>query len=146
MPKRWTVRKVIGKPRYKSVFFAYMDILGFKNLVKKAGKDTPIALTRLFCEIDDEIQSPSQTGVHQRYLSDSILLWADTPSALPYLFEICIGLRTKLLQRGHLIRGVIVKGDHYSSKFAEWDLLKNTKYLVSDEVMREIAESCGFEV
>lgn len=136
----------MGKPRYKKVFFVYLDILGFRALLKKNGKRAPKLVADLFCEIDDEIQTPRETGVHQRYLSDSILLWAESPSSLPFLFEICVNLQAKLLQRGCLIRGAVVQGRHFSQQFAEWDLQNNKKYLVGDEVIVSPALAKGVEV
>ena len=135
MPINWNVRALRRKPRYQDVYLAYLDVLGFKNLMKRYAKESPRHLVRLFEKIDDAVHHPRESGLVQQYLSDSILIWCTRPSSLPYMFDVCNMLQDELLLEGCLIRGAIVSGQHYWGYFDQLNLATGARNKQSGEII-----------
>jgi len=134
MPINWDVRAIRGKAKYQDVYLAYLDVLGFKNLVRHAGK-SPRYMIKLFERVDNAVHHPRVSGLAQRYLSDSILIWSDHPESLPWIFDLCNELQDELLLEGCLVRGAIVFGQHYSGFFDQLNLVTGERNLKSGEVI-----------
>lgn len=135
MPTNWNVRVLRGKPKYQNVYLAYLDILGFRNLMKRHAKGNPRYIIKLFEKIDGAVQHPKISGLVQTYLSDSILIWCTHPASLPYMFEVCNFLQDEMLREGCLVRGAIVSGQHYREYFDQVNLATGERDKKSGEVL-----------
>lgn len=135
MPINWNVRALRGKAKYQDVYLAYLDVLGFKNLMKRYARSSPQPIARLFDRIDGAVEHPRVSGLTKRYLSDSILIWCTHPASLPYMFDVCHALQDELLREGCLVRGAIVFGQHYSGHFAQLNLATGERNEKSDEIL-----------
>lgn len=135
MPINWNVRALRGRPKYQNVYLAYLDILGFKNLMEKHAQDSPHYIARLFQKIDGVVQHPRISGLVQRYLSDSILIWCTHPASLPFMFDVCHFLQDELLREGCLIRGAIVSGQHYNQYFDQVNMATGERDKKSGEIL-----------
>ena len=108
---------------YKEHFVAFLDILGFKNLIIKEESET-------IYQIFDEIHSRAKTSmnyngvqikayekIQHRILSDSVILFIDAEieDSLTALIDVCIKLQRSLADRDTpiLLRGGITKGALY---------------------------------
>src|SRR5688572_12988110 len=103
MPINWDIRALRGRARYQDVYFAYLDVLGFKNLMRRHGANNPRFMVNLFEKIDDAVHHPRVSGLTQRYLSDSILISCTKPVSLPYMFAVCHELQDEMLLEGCLV-------------------------------------------
>lgn len=135
MPINWNVRVLRGRAKYKNVYLAYLDVLGFKNLMKRYAGSNPQPIAKLFERIDSAVEHPRVSGLTKRYLSDSILIWCTHPACLPYLFDVCHTLQDELLREGCLVRGAIVFGRHYCGHFVERNLATGEQIDKSDEIL-----------
>lgn len=128
--------------RYTEKFIAFVDILGFAELVKKSedpigtgvSPDHLIALTRKLGS-DEDCTSLARSGPRvcpqSRYISrdlafqitqisDCVVASVEiSPAGLINLIHHCFGISTELLIAGHLCRGYITKGPiiHTSTQF-----------------------------
>ena len=106
-------RSMIGS--YQKRFVAFIDILGFRNIIQGAAKDSP---DKLFHEIVDSYWFFSATAsVTIRLISDTVLLISndDLPSSYISIANVANNIRNSFLQRGFLLRGAIAYGNHFES-------------------------------
>ena len=114
---------------YKNCYVAFLDILGFKNLIMNSG-----ATCEMIAKIFDELKQPKfltieekgqpkrdfvpREAVHFKVMSDSVIIFidADVEYALLGLVITCIDFQMRVLnlETFTLIRGGITKGDIYS--------------------------------
>lgn len=135
MPINWNVRALRGTAKYQKVYLAYLDVLGFKNLMIRYARTSPQPIAKLFERIDDAVEHPRVSGLTKKYLSDSILIWCTHPASLPYMFDVCHVLQDELLREGCLIRGAIVFGQHYCGHFDQLNLATGERNEKSDEIL-----------
>lgn len=108
---------------YKDCYVAFLDILGFKNLVKKASCDEMLAI---FNEVKqqyvvtrmDQTQLFDPEDMHMKIMSDSVCIYIYSwiPNALQSLIFICIHFQSRMLKLDEpvLMRGGISKGLLYA--------------------------------
>ena len=111
---------------YSNCYIAYLDLLGFKNIVSRKSCED---IAKLFDEIQERyivaVDSSKKVLMDYRRLkikimSDSICLYVDSSvrNALPGLVAFCGYFQQRLLRLEEpiLTRGAIVKGDLYAEK------------------------------
>jgi hypothetical protein len=106
---------------YEERYVAFVDILGFRNLVQKVAKgDLDAAGLKDLLQIVHERPNPSVRELKEgadfraQSISDAVALSsALIPEGLDYLFYTVGQLATELLQSGIFIRGAITKGKLY---------------------------------
>lgn len=135
MPKNWNIRVIRGKPKYEKVYLAFLDVLGFKNLLKARAAENPKYIVKIFEKIDRAIQHPQESGLVQKYISDSILIWCTHPASVPYMIEVCHELQDQLLLEGCLVRGTIVSGQHYSASFDQLNIITGERDNKSGDIL-----------
>jgi|LULL01.1.fsa_nt_gb hypothetical protein len=99
---------------YHKSFFAFIDILGFKNLLIEHKDKAP---SIIFNIIKDAylFHKSSYESIKLKILSDSILVWSDTDHQISFwnLINVVELLRGSFLKKGLLIRGGIAHGDNF---------------------------------
>lgn len=119
--------------QYQTCYLAFLDILGFKNLIN----DTTISCQEIVdiykcfdkdkaipgLEIGDEVKRhvvEEVKDINIKIMSDSICVYvkSDTRNALLCLAAVCLNIQSNLLNlpRPILVRGAIVLGDIYADK------------------------------
>lgn len=100
-------------PPYRKVFLAYVDIIGYKNLIQTLGSDAPNRINQIF------IQSVDWNTDHYKHIQLSILSYAIIasmngchPAEFFNLHNIVQFIVRTLFQENLLTRGAIVVGDH----------------------------------
>jgi len=112
---------------YKDCYIAYLDILGFKNLLKRSCDNLCEYIATLFDRIQEEYYvTVNTTGRHlvnqslikQKIMSDSICFYVDAsvPNALAGLIATCDYFQVRLSRQNDplLVRGAIVRGKLYA--------------------------------
>lgn len=116
-------------PEYQNCYIAFLDLLGFKQIIKDYPCDEIITI---FKEINRDfvlgvgekvngIRKPliDPSEFHTYVMSDSICMYVNSEikNALPYLVFMCINFQSRMLglSKPHpiILRGGIVKGDIY---------------------------------
>ena len=114
--------------QYTEKFIAFLDVLGWKSLVRASDKGCDLSLGEL-CEIMDNLGNPADREHFEKYgprtcpqapymrkdmdfcitrLSDSALISAEvSPAGLINLVSYCFRAYTGLLSRGVMCRGYI---------------------------------------
>lgn len=108
---------------YKEHFIAFLDILGFKELITSEECDT---IYKIFDEIHSRskgrmnyngVQIEAYNHIYHKILSDSMIVFIDTEidDAFAALLDICSRLQISLANKDNpiLLRGGIVKGPLY---------------------------------
>lgn len=121
--------------KYKTNYLAFIDILGFKNVLDTKCYNNPNYILELFSEADSAAHRDEFYGVKKLFLSDSILMWTPHRSAILYLIENCESIQKHLFLHGHLVRGVIVKGDHYSGDIESFNTRTKKKLSFPDHLI-----------
>lgn len=114
-------------PDYKSCYFAYIDLLGFKEIVKAK---TCSEIVEIFNEAkkryiinqitdeNEEIPVIPSEEIHYYIMSDSICIYIDdnVPYAFPILAWLCTFFQVRMLclDTPVFVRGSITKGKIYS--------------------------------
>lgn len=114
---------------YKDCYVAFLDILGFKNLLKQRVPNICEKINSLFDQIQEEwITTVNTTGeyltnpgeIKQKVMSDSICYYVESsvPNALAGLIATCNYFQIRLLRQDApiLVRGAIVRGNLYAEK------------------------------
>lgn len=130
---------------FKDCYIAFIDILGFKELLLSEEKNLCEKIARCFDEIEEKyFITVNSTGkyltepyeIKQKVMSDSICLYVDASvqNALAGLIATCDYLQVRLLRQTSpiLSRGAIVRGE----LFAENDIMFG-KGFVSAYLMEE---------
>lgn len=98
---------------YEDRYVAFLDVLGFKNLVESSVTD-PAALATVSSSLiafRQVLAAFNDDTVRYSQFSDSVLLSAPRSEAgMAYLLLACTSISTTLLKRGVLVRGGIVAG------------------------------------
>jgi hypothetical protein len=140
---------------YSSKYVAFLDLLGFRELVRRSGQDV-LERHRLINALklvrDTLCENPS-INLRFTYFSDSIVISAEySPKALWQIFQSIELLTFNLLQYDILVRGGLTAGPaHHSKDFLfgtavtgaydlESKLAINPLVLLSPEVARETLE------
>ena len=108
---------------YKEHFVAFMDILGFKELITHETCET---IYQVFDEIHNRshanlnfngVQIKAYADIYHRILSDSVIVFIETAieDSFAALLDVCTRLQTSLANRENpiLLRGGIAKGTLY---------------------------------
>jgi hypothetical protein len=109
-------------PGYEQRYCAFVDILGFRELIRKINTGELSILT--LGSMLDRIHRPSRTQmsrdllkvsqVRAQSISDAVAISTTcTPVGLLHLFLVLEDLALGLLERAYLLRGAIVKGPLY---------------------------------
>jgi hypothetical protein len=104
------------KIQYTTRLVAFLDILGFKDLIREAAEPTRAIDIIFHLEKSLLHARGSSQEVSVRMFSDCISMSSPpTPSGLEALFWRCIVVQGLLLRYGYLLRGAIMEGHHYES-------------------------------
>lgn len=106
---------------YQNCYVAFLDIMGFKELVRKSSCDE---IKSIFQEIEKEYvfrcdgeHVVNVEDFHTYIMSDSICLYicSNIKNSLTYLISMCLSFQYRLLMRDKpiLLRGGIAQGDIY---------------------------------
>lgn len=105
---------------YPERFCAFVDILGFRGLVARLGKDT--GAVESLRDILKEVHNPKISGLapassviyRTQSISDAVAISAEpTPEGLLMIFGVLTALTENLLREGYFLRGAIVRGPLY---------------------------------
>lgn len=111
---------------YKDCYFAFMDILGFKNIVRRASCDEILSIYNeakkqyeITMTTEDKVEPLFDiSDMHIKIMSDTICIYiySDIPNSLPSLIYICTFFQARMLRHYPpvLIRGGISKGTLYA--------------------------------
>lgn len=112
---------------FKDCYIAYLDILGFKALLKEPSDNLCDYIAGLFDRMQEEYHiTVNSTGKHlvdpalvkQKIMSDSICFYveASVPNALAGLIATCNYFQVRLSRQNDpvLVRGAIVRGELYA--------------------------------
>ena len=140
--------------KYDTKLVAFLDVLGFKNLIRTAKVASRAA--EIICSLDHALRHQSPGAPHSgtvKMFSDCICVSAlPTSEGLDFVLWRCVTLQGLLLEKGHLLRGAVTYGRHYESDsmiFSEglvnsYELEQNAIYprvIVSAEVARSASEA-----
>lgn len=113
---------------YKDCYFAFMDILGFKNLVRSASCDEILSIYNeakkqyeITMTTEDKLEPLFDiSDMHIKIMSDTICIYiySDIPRSLPSLIYICTYFQARMLWHNPpvLIRGGISQGMLYANE------------------------------
>ena len=114
--------------KYQKCFIAYLDILGFKEMVKQS-EDNPDKIKSLLDSLiicnSFSLKSkkattqgtPRTINIKSRFISDSIVFFLkENPEDIGHLFLIIRYIQDRLWDKGLLIRGAITHDDMYFPK------------------------------
>lgn len=137
---------------YKERYVAFLDLLGFKNLVTNA-ETNPVERERLLAVLEimrDSLCQNPRLGMRFTHFSDCVVLSIDrTLDGLREAFESIHVLTFNLLQFDVLVRGGLVAGNaHHSGDFVygtainrayrlESELAEDPMTLLSEEVVED---------
>lgn len=128
---------------YENCYIAFLDLLGFKELVKK---QTCEQILEIFDEIETEyiitcdkdkkpVVDPKE--IHIKIMSDSICFYISSGimNSLPALISICAYFQLRLwrLTQPILVRGAIVKGDIYANNDIMFGTGLTNAYLLEEK-------------
>lgn len=101
---------------YDVRYVAFLDVLGFKDLVDKSVND-PVARETVASSLiafRQNLGAFNKESLRYSQFSDSVLLSAERSEAgLIYMLIACASISTALLKRGVLVRGGLVVGQIY---------------------------------
>ncbi len=102
---------------YKNVFLGFIDILGYKNLIKEFGDLSP---KKIF---EDILHAFSWAKSHNNSLevtlfSDTLIITTDDENPIGFwnIVNVVQSFRNQMIEKGYLVRGSIVFGKHFSQK------------------------------
>jgi len=101
-------------PLYGQRYVAFLDILGFKALVKEADRhrDQIATILTSLLAFREILERYGASEVRYSQFSDNVIISAPrTEAGMTYLFEACVRISTRLLKEGVLVRGGIVLGN-----------------------------------
>jgi hypothetical protein len=105
---------------YPERFCAFVDILGFRGLVARLGKDvgTVESLRDILNEVHNPkipgVASPSSVDYRTQSISDAVAISTEaTPEGLLMMFSVLTLMTENLLAQGYFLRGAIVRGNLY---------------------------------
>lgn len=104
---------------YAKVSLAYFDLLGFRAFLDSNCKENPQKLTQIYFEIlthlDNEFNISEKLRLKYKVLSDGFIIWFDSQENEYFarLIQITYYTRRYLNRYAFLVRGGIVKGDHF---------------------------------
>lgn len=135
---------------YKECYIAFLDLLGFKNLIKNNTDNKGCEfIASCFDEINTEIiithdvtHQPlfDHNELHMKVMSDSICFYIDSTvkNALAGIIAICTYFQVRLLRLTFpiLVRGAIVKGDIYADADVIFGPGLTKAYLLEENVAK----------
>lgn len=148
------------KEKYENCYIAFLDLLGFKELVKT---QTCEQILKIFDEIKsqymitcDNDKKPliDPNEIHFKIMSDSICLYISSQitNSLPVLISLCAYFQLRLWRLEHpiLVRGGIVKGDIYANDDIMFGTGLTNAYLLEEKnakvpriiITKETADTC----
>lgn len=115
--------------KFKDCYIAFLDVLGFKELLKSQEENLCEKIAKCFDEIQEQYNiTVNKTGeylieplsVKQKVMSDSICFYveASVPNALAGLIATCDYFQVRMLRQNPptLTRGAIARGELYAEK------------------------------
>lgn len=110
---------------YKDCYIAFLDLLGFKNLIVQESCDE---ILTIFDEIKQDYhvhvnethrQLMDYSKIHKKIMSDSICIYVETSvcNSLAGIISVCDYFQVRLLRlkKPILVRGAIVRGEIYAN-------------------------------
>jgi hypothetical protein len=111
-------RDVINS-KYVPVSLAYFDMLGFSEFLKQKCSDSPQEMMQIFYELllslEREFHISSTNQLKFKVISDGFMIWFESQADEYFarLIQITYFAKRYLNRYNFLVRGGIVKGDHY---------------------------------
>ncbi len=130
---------------YRTTYLAFIDILGFKNVLYSNCLKSPNYLLRILSAADSAVRRDEWHGIHKMFLSDSIVLWTHDRFAIPFLIENCETVQERLFIEGHLVRGAIVKDNHYSGDIESYNTRLDKRLSFPNHVIVSPAMTKAFQ-
>lgn len=139
---------------YDTKVVAFLDVLGFKNLIRKAKVADQAA--NIICSLDYALRHHSPDAPDSctvKMFSDCICVSAmPTEEGLDFVLWRCVVMQGLLLENGHLLRGAVTFGRHFQNDsmiFSEglvnsYELEQSATYpriIVSEDVARSAKEA-----
>lgn len=100
--------------KYHRAYFAFIDILGFKNLLTSHGEEAPKIIFKII-KNSYLFHKSSYETIKLKVLSDSILIWSETDHQIAFwnLINVVDLLRDSFLKNGLLVRGGVSVGNNF---------------------------------
>lgn len=102
---------------YKDVFLGFVDILGYQNLIKDFGDNSPSEI------FEDILHAFSWAKSHNDSLdvtlfSDTLIIKTDDDNPVGFwnIINVIQSFRNQMLEKGYLVRGSVAYGKHFSQK------------------------------
>jgi hypothetical protein len=101
--------------KYRNTYVAYLDVLGYKNLITKLGESAPNFIFSSLCSAFASLRA-AKANLRVTIFSDSIIIEGgfEHPATFWTIAEELKRLQFHLLQKKILIRGGIAFGKHFS--------------------------------
>lgn len=118
---------------FEGVIFAWVDILGFKELVMRS--ENPSDILKILSSVDFSAQASYDIEISRRIISDAVIFWSSNPYSLFPILNLCGLLQTSILKHGYLVKGFITSDQHFSHRVKEFDTDTRLTEITQDEVM-----------
>jgi hypothetical protein len=102
---------------YRNVYMGYVDILGYKELIKRLGMESPQKIFRTI--LNSFLWAKTyKKAINVSLFSDTLVVYTnnDNPIGFWDILNLIQMFRNQMLENGYLIRGSIVSGEHFSEK------------------------------
>jgi len=133
-----TLRRTISTDgSYGNVLLAFLDVLGFGELLDGPGAASPGPILQLFDTAYSSKHDWPPSVIHRRVISDSVILWTttDAPVGALALLSVAAELQQNLFRMGVLVRGAVVSGQHYSQRVSPLSQQSASINAVDDEIL-----------
>lgn len=103
--------------KYKNVFLGFIDILGYKNLIKEYGDDSPKQIFEDILHAFSWAKS-NKDSLDVTLFSDTLIITTDDDSPVGFwnIINVIQSFRNQMLEKGYLVRGAIAYGKHFNQK------------------------------
>jgi hypothetical protein len=102
---------------FKPYFFAFLDILGYKQLIDSLGADAPLKLYNILKDAQ-EGHSSLYESIRVKLHGDSVLIWSDGDSQIHFwnVLNVVMSVRQSFFKKELLLRGGISHGQNFIDK------------------------------
>lgn len=119
------------KPMQDYVYFAYLDILGYKESLSRDKNQSSLGFKDKLIEASNVFNSINSAHYHHREISDSIFIHSSSSDLVDFLSTIK-EIYNHYLKSNLLLRGGISYGRHFESNSITYSLALTDAYLLNN--------------
>ncbi|MFQ2892448.1 hypothetical protein ACK3YL_02745 [Aeromonas caviae] len=120
------------KPMQDYVYFAYLDILGYKESLSRDKNQSSLGFKDKLIEASNVFNSINSAHYHHREISDSIFIHSSSSGLVDFLSTIK-EIYNHYLKSNLLLRGGISYGRHFESNSITYSLALTDAYLLESQ-------------